>query len=80
MASGMAWRSKREPQKVLVTPDLSGWVWTGSVLTCHRASFLETALTLSLTSDLVNDPPEPAFHLLALQPILPPNKDEIQKQ
>lgn len=80
MASGMAWRSKREPQKAPVNPDLPGWVWTGGVLTSHRASFLETALTLGITLDLVNDPPEPAFHLLALQPILPPDKDEIQKQ
>lgn len=40
----------------------------------------QTALTLGLTLDLVNDPPEPAFHLLALQPILPPNEDEIKKQ
>lgn len=40
----------------------------------------QTALTLGLTLDLISDPPEPAFHLLALQPILPPNEDEIEKQ
>jgi hypothetical protein len=30
--------------------------------------------------DLVNDPSEPALHFLALQPILPPDEDEVEKQ
>jgi hypothetical protein len=33
-----------------------------------------------LTLDLVNDPSEPALHFLALQPILPPDEDEVEKQ
>lgn len=30
--------------------------------------------------DLVNDAPKPALHLLALQPVLSPDKDEVEKQ
>lgn len=37
-------------------------------------------LTLGLTLDLVNDPSEPPLYLPTLQPILPPDEDEVEKQ
>lgn len=39
-----------------------------------------TWLTPGFTLNLVDDPPKPALHLSALQPILPPNEDQIEKQ
>ena len=37
-------------------------------------------VTLGLTLDLVNDPSEPPLYLPALQPILPPDEDEVEKE
>ena len=29
---------------------------------------------------MVDDPPEPALHLPALQPVVPPDEDEVEEQ